>query len=474
MEWVYLKNHEKHCSNHFDKHNDMLEELVCNSTPLAYNHNIYSSCFPLHLTTLISLYIYFSNTFPTSIHPTLSLGLGLYSLFKRMEALGGDCGMQERKDGTSGSLFWFAFPYRPDTTILSCPSTKIRSPRSGSKESVEVRVPSRVSSPAPGTSTPVVVVSSLSLSVSGLTSSSKQMQTKRTLMPFTEEQPTSARRQQPVVVAVNQPNTIAPIRQSITTAPVREFATATTAPTSVRFASSTSPPGEGMQIAPAAVATATAVSNNNPVISNLLAPLRVLVTDDAPTILKVCKRMLTINGHNVETAVNGNESLQKLKTKYANQEYDVLVTDIQMPVMDGIECTKRFRVWEETQQSLLDGQGVSPFFLSSFTIDHNTVTYIVADPSSSISNVIPTSTPTHTLGAPRRPRFLIVGMSANSDEQTKHDALAAGMDSFCPKPFKYEDFETVMVAHLAKLNNDVAGDGVETKDSKEYLLSSCL
>ena len=104
-----------------------------------------------------------------------------------------------------------------------------------------------------------------------------------------------------------------------------------------------------------------------------------------------------------------------MKNKYVNQECDALVTDIQMPVVDGIECTKRFRVWEEVQQSLLDAQGL-----------------------------------------PRRPRFLIVGMSANCDAQTKQDALDAGMDTFCPKPFKYEDLEALLVR----------------KYSKEYLCSS--
>ena len=42
-------------------------------------------------------------------------GLGLYSLFKRMEALKGSCGMTSRQDGQEGSIFWFSFPYRPDS-----------------------------------------------------------------------------------------------------------------------------------------------------------------------------------------------------------------------------------------------------------------------------------------------------------------------------------------------------------------------
>ena len=113
--------------------------------------------------------------------------------------------------------------------------------------------------------------------------------------------------------------------------------------------------------------------------------MKILLTDDAPTILKVVGRLLRSNGHSIETAVNGNQSLEKLKTYYTNNECDVLLTDLQMPVMDGIECTKRFRAWEEAQQCLLEEQGL-----------------------------------------PRRPRFLIVGMSANSDAQSRQEVLDAG------------------------------------------------
>ena len=41
-------------------------------------------------------------------------GLGLYSLKKRIEALGGNCGIKNRRDKKEGSRFWFTFPYRPD------------------------------------------------------------------------------------------------------------------------------------------------------------------------------------------------------------------------------------------------------------------------------------------------------------------------------------------------------------------------
>ena len=46
-------------------------------------------------------------------------GLGLYTLRKRMEALGGDYGYYSRLDGHKGSAFWFAFPYRPDPVMAA-------------------------------------------------------------------------------------------------------------------------------------------------------------------------------------------------------------------------------------------------------------------------------------------------------------------------------------------------------------------
>ena len=41
-------------------------------------------------------------------------------------------------------------------------------------------------------------------------------------------------------------------------------------------------------------------------------------------------------------------------------------------------------------------------------------------------------------------RLFIIGMSANSDDDTKQDVLNVGMDAFCPKPFKYRDFEKII------------------------------
>jgi hypothetical protein len=43
------------------------------------------------------------------------LAFSILKSIQRMEALNGHCGVRGRRDGTQGSLFWFAVPYRPDS-----------------------------------------------------------------------------------------------------------------------------------------------------------------------------------------------------------------------------------------------------------------------------------------------------------------------------------------------------------------------
>ena len=62
-----------------------------------------------------------------------------------------------------------------------------------------------------------------------------------------------------------------------------------------------------------------------------LPPLRILMVEDTASVLKVCKRFLEKAGHVVETALNGNQCLEKLKVGHTN--YDLVISDIQMPVM---------------------------------------------------------------------------------------------------------------------------------------------
>jgi CheY-like chemotaxis protein len=69
------------------------------------------------------------------------------------------------------------------------------------------------------------------------------------------------------------------------------------------------------------------------------SPLRILLAEDNLINQKVTLRMLKKLGYSADVAVNGLEVLQALE----RQDYDVVLMDVQMPEMDGLETTKAIR-----------------------------------------------------------------------------------------------------------------------------------
>jgi CheY-like chemotaxis protein len=61
---------------------------------------------------------------------------------------------------------------------------------------------------------------------------------------------------------------------------------------------------------------------------------RILIAEDEEALRAMCARGLTMSGHEVMTACDGGEALDLLKRE--SGRFDLLLTDIRMPVMDGI------------------------------------------------------------------------------------------------------------------------------------------
>jgi CheY-like chemotaxis protein len=126
----------------------------------------------------------------------------------------------------------------------------------------------------------------------------------------------------------------------------------------------------------------------------------ILLVEDSIIIQKTTKRTFEAWGYEVNIAANGLLGLNEIMKK----KYDLVLMDLQMPVMDGMDATRKIREHEAEKQT------------------------------------------------PESDRQLIIGISANCDDATRDLALACGMNDFVPKPFSIEDLKRVLVLNKVPVN----------------------
>jgi CheY-like chemotaxis protein/HPt (histidine-containing phosphotransfer) domain-containing protein len=129
--------------------------------------------------------------------------------------------------------------------------------------------------------------------------------------------------------------------------------------------------------------------------------LRILLAEDNAMNQKVALRLLEQLGYRADVASNGREAIEALE----RQPYDVVLMDVQMPELDGLDATRQIRErW------------------------------------------------------PAEGRPHIVAMTANALPEDREACFAAGMDDYVAKPIRTEE----LVAALKRVKPQANGDGAST------------
>lgn len=78
-------------------------------------------------------------------------------------------------------------------------------------------------------------------------------------------------------------------------------------------------------------------------MESIVQTASILVVDDEENAREGLSKILSKEGYKVETAANGKEAIDNLK----RQRYDLVITDMRMPLMDGFEVLREIKKMDE-------------------------------------------------------------------------------------------------------------------------------
>ncbi|MFA5901841.1 MAG: response regulator [Hyphomicrobium sp.] len=81
---------------------------------------------------------------------------------------------------------------------------------------------------------------------------------------------------------------------------------------------------------------------------------RILLADDDAATRELVKRALEADGHSVHVTQDGSEALECVEGAGA-QKFDVLVTDVEMPLLDGVALAERVLKQSQLRVLLMSG-----------------------------------------------------------------------------------------------------------------------
>jgi CheY-like chemotaxis protein len=129
---------------------------------------------------------------------------------------------------------------------------------------------------------------------------------------------------------------------------------------------------------PLAVSSPAPVAAPSPITT--CQPLHILCIDDEPVLREMLEQVLESNGHHVAVASDGQEGLDVFKREQTgNNPFEVVITDLGMPGMDGLDVARRVRAFApDTPIILLTGWGT---LLGEDAAEANTFNAILSKPA---------------------------------------------------------------------------------------------
>lgn len=121
-----------------------------------------------------------------------------------------------------------------------------------------------------------------------------------------------------------------------------------------------------------------------------LKKCKILLAEDNRINQRIASLTFNMMGVSIDIASNGQEALEM----YRQNKYDLIMMDLHMPVMDGMEASRQIRAFEKETNS------------------------------------------SH--------RVFMIALSANSVSEIKDECLANGMDDFMEKPFKESELRNIL------------------------------
>jgi two-component system cell cycle response regulator DivK len=74
---------------------------------------------------------------------------------------------------------------------------------------------------------------------------------------------------------------------------------------------------------------------------------KILVAEDSSVIQNLAKKILEFQNYKIQFAKNGKEVIDMI----TGEHYDLLLLDINMPIMDGMECAKTIRGMKDKEKA---------------------------------------------------------------------------------------------------------------------------